>query len=686
MVSVCGVVVATIAMVCTLSVYNGFKGLTTTLFSVFDPELKITSVKGKVFDPSTTTFKLIKALPEVELLSGTLQENALIRYGERQEISVLKGVDSSYHKLAKIDTAIIDGKFILTDGDTYYGMLGIGLSYSLGVNAAFAHPLEIYMPKRNESINMTNPAASMKVEYSLIGGIYRINQPIYDENFMLVSIDMIRDMLDYKNEVSAIEIKTVPDADVSAVKKKIISILGNSFTVKDRFEQQDATFKMVQIEKWVTFLMLCFILVMALFNVLGTLAILMIEKEDDVVKLRSMGADNKLINKIFLIEGWMISLFGVIIGVSSGLMLCFLQQRFGIISLGDTEGAFIVDSYPVKVEVIDILVVFLTVVSVGFLAALYPVHFMSKRRFFKNISTSLTTIKSFLLIGSVCIILTSCGGKSLNNNRVVSNNQAEKEEIAVTLEPIRYFAEKIASEDYIFFSILSAGQGPETYDPSPNEIIRFHKATAFLQLNLFPSEQKLKSIITAENKNIIIANLSEGMNLTSNHHHEDDYYNLDADPHIWTSFTGAKIIAENIFNFLTSLNKDHTDYYNNNLKTLLEDIESLESFAHRKLDSLTVRSFVIYHPALTYFAKEFNLKQLCIENEGKEPSAASLKLLIEEAKHNKIKVVFVQKEFDSKYAEEIAFETGARIVVINTLDYQWDKNIKEIVKALTENE
>jgi ABC-type Zn uptake system ZnuABC Zn-binding protein ZnuA/ABC-type lipoprotein release transport system permease subunit len=672
MVSVCGVMVATVAMICTLSVYNGFKDLTTTLFSVFDPELKITSVEGKVFDPETQAFNLVRALPEVELCSGTLQENALVRYGERQEISVLKGVDSLYRKLAMIDTAIIDGTFRLEEGDTYYGVLGIGLSYSLGVNAAFAHPIEIFMPKRKETVNLANPSASSRVEYVLIGGVYRINQPVYDEGFMLVPLGMLREMLEYDREVSALEIKTVAGADVSAVKKKIADILGGKFTVKDRFEQQEATFKMVQIEKWVTFLMMCFILVMALFNVLGSLAILMIEKEEDVSKLRSMGADNRLINRVFLFEGWMISLIGAVTGLAIGLTLCFIQQRFGIIALGDTEGAFIVDAYPVKVEWADVIVVFLTVVATGFIAAFYPVHFLGKKWIGKK-DDGLCAL-AFLLL------LASCGG----GNSGSANKKDTTHEIAVTIEPIRYFAEKIAQGDYKFFTVVPAGQGPETYDPSPREIVRFGKSVAYLQINMLPVETKLSASAKETNPKMLVADLSEGMNLHAfSHHHGGKEHK---DPHIWTSFNGARIMSGNICKALLTLNPERAEFYKTNYISLLEELKALEDSLHRQLDALQRRSFVIYHPALTYFANEFYLRQLSIEEDGKEPSPASLKALIEEARRSDVKVVFIQKEFDAKYAEQIAVETGARVVVINPLDYQWDINMTETVKALVGDE
>lgn len=667
-VSVCGVVVATVAMVCTLSVYNGFKGLTTTLFSIFDPELKITSAAGKVFTPEGEAFTAVKALPDVALYSCSLEENALVRYGDRQEVAILKGVDTVFQRIADIDTAIIDGEFRLEEGDTRYGVLGIGLSYALGVNAAFAHPIELFMPKRNETVNLANPAASAHVEYVYIGGIYRINQTVYDEGFMLVPLHLLREMLDYENEVSAIEIKTAVGANIETVKKKICSLLGNDYIVQDRFEQQQATFKMVQIEKWVTFLMLCFILIMSLFNVLGSLAILMIEKEEDILKLRSLGADNNLINRIFLFEGWMISLFGAVLGVLIGLGLCFVQQRYGLIALGSAAGAFIVDAYPVEVEWSDVIVIFLTVVSTGLLAAFYPVHFLG-RKWLRNAAPS-SALFLLLLFTASC---SSSGGGS-------KNASAQKPEIAVTVEPLRFFAEKIAPDDYRFFAVVPAGQGPETYDPTPRDLIRFSKATAFMQLNVLPAEQNLSTI--ALSNAVKVVNLSAGIHLHS--HNVGDVQHID--PHVWTSFTGAKIIAANIFNALTQLNPEHADVYKTNYINLLSELQELEDTLRLQLDAMTCRSFVIYHPALTYFADEFGLKQLAVEEDGKEPSTAALTRLVQQAKHDSVKVIFVQKEFDARYANRLAVETNASIKSLNALDYRWDECMRETVNALLGDE
>lgn len=379
MVSVCGVVVATIALVCALSVYNGFNDLVASLFGNFDPELKITASKGKVFDPTKPEMVRVRELPAVAIFSEVLQDNALVRYRDRQSVAILKGVDDSYRKLANIDSILIDGKYLLNDEVVNYANMGIGLAFSLGVNAGFVSPLEIYAPKRDERVNMSNPASSFNLEYAYIGAVFRTDQQVYDDSYMIVPLSLARSLFNYDNEVSAIELKLKDTKDVSSVKRQIRSILGDSFVVKDRFEQQEASFKMMQIEKWMTFLILTFILAIALFNVVGSLSMLMIEKRNDAQTLRNMGADDSMIRRIFLFEGWMISAFGAMIGAFIGVILCLLQQEFGFIKLGDSANAFIIDAYPVRVMPFDIIMVCVTVLAIGFLAAYYPVRYLHKR-------------------------------------------------------------------------------------------------------------------------------------------------------------------------------------------------------------------------------------------------------------------------------------------------------------------
>lgn len=381
MICVCGVVVATIALVCALSVYNGFNDLVAGMFSSFDPELKITPRTGKVFDPTTSDMQKIRELPDIAFFSETLQDNALIRYHDRQDVAVVKGVDDAYQHLTMMDSALIDGNFTLQDEVADYALLGVGLSSKLGARPGFASPLELYVPKRDVKVNLSNPSSSFNWKYAYTGGVFMINQQVYDEGYMIVPLSLARELFHYDKEVSAIELKLTDKADLSSVKKQIKSILGDEFIIRDRFEQQEASFKMMQIEKWMTFLILCFILAIALFNVVGSLSMLMIEKQDDVRTLRNMGASDSLIRRIFLFEGWMISGFGALIGIVIGLVLCLLQQSFGLIKLGQTAGAFIIDAYPVRVIFTDILIAFVTVAAIGFMAAWYPVHYLGKKWF-----------------------------------------------------------------------------------------------------------------------------------------------------------------------------------------------------------------------------------------------------------------------------------------------------------------
>ncbi len=382
LVSVCGVMVATVALVCALSVYNGFGDLVSTLFSHFDPELKITPRYGKVFDPADERIQRIRQLPAIELASEVLEENALVKYRERQVVGVVvKGVDDNFPRLVEIDSVLIDGRFALAEDVVNYATLGIGLASSLGINAGFVSPLELYAPKRDERVNLANPAASFRVEYAYIGGVYRINEQAYDENYMIVPLDLARSLFHYEKEISALELKLKPGTDTAAAEREIQSIAGADYLVQNRFEQQEASFRMMQVEKWVTFLILCFILAIALFNIVGSLSMLMIEKKNDVRTLRNMGASEAQIRHIFLLEGWMISAFGGLIGIAIGVILCILQQEYGLIALGDTAGAFIVDAYPVRVVATDVLAVLLTVLGIGFLAAWYPSHYFGKKWF-----------------------------------------------------------------------------------------------------------------------------------------------------------------------------------------------------------------------------------------------------------------------------------------------------------------
>ncbi len=384
-ISVCGVALATLALVCTLSVFNGFQDMVATFFTAFDPQIKITVAQGKTFDAKDRRIQQIRSMKDVAVFTETLEENAMVQYKGRQAMTVIKGVQDNFEDLTRIDSILYGkGRFILHDSIVDYCVMGIELVSKLSSGIQFVDPLEVYAPIRNAKINMGNPAASFNVQYLYSPGVvFVVNQQKYDGAYMLTSLDFARRLFHYKTEVSAIELKLKPNADINKVKSEMKRILGDSFLVKDRYEQQADVFRIMEIEKLISYIFLTFILMIACFNVIGSLSMLIIDKKKDVETLRNLGADDKLISRIFLFEGRMISMFGALIGIAFGLILCYIQQKYGIISLGGTHGTFVVDAYPVSVRPLDVVLIFITVLVVGFLSVWYPVRYLSKRLLLK---------------------------------------------------------------------------------------------------------------------------------------------------------------------------------------------------------------------------------------------------------------------------------------------------------------
>lgn len=379
-ISVCGVALATLALVCTLSVFNGFQDLVETFFTAFDPQLKITAVRGKVFDGQDKRVLQLKKLPEVAVYSESLEDNVMVQYQGRQAMAVIKGVEDNFDQLTPIDSILFGrGDLLLHDEVVDYAIPGIQLLSTLGSGIRFLDPLEIYAPRRGAKVNMANPSTGFVTGNLFSSGlVFAVNQEKYDASYILTSMNFARKLFQYTTEVSAINLKLKDGADTDAVKKHIQTLLGDDFRVQDRYEQQADTFRIMEIEKLISYLFLTFILMIACFNVIGSLSMLIIDKRDDVVTLRNLGASDRQIVRIFLFEGRMISLFGALTGVILGLLLCWLQQEYGLISLGDS-GSFVVDAYPVSVHASDVIIVFVTVLLVGFLSVWYPVRFLSKR-------------------------------------------------------------------------------------------------------------------------------------------------------------------------------------------------------------------------------------------------------------------------------------------------------------------
>ncbi len=379
-ISVCGVALATMAMVCTLSVFNGFQDLVSTFFTAFDPELKVMPAVGKVFDGQDPRVLSIRQMPEIEVCSESLEDNAMVQYQGRQVMAVIRGVEDNFDSLTPIDSILLGrGELILHDEVANYAIPGIQLLSALGTGIRFLDPLEVYAPKRGAKVNIANPSTAFTTGNLFSSGLtFVVGQEKYDNAYILTSLDFARQLFRYTTEISALNLKLKAGEDVETVKRMLEKRLGKEFVVQDRYEQQEDTFRIMKIEKLVSYLFLIFILLIACFNIVGPLSMLIIDKRNDVMSLRNMGANDRQITRIFLLEGYMISCFGAVSGVVLGILLCFLQQQFGLISLG-SSGSFVVEAYPVSVHAGDVILILLTVLAIGFASIWYPTRFLSKR-------------------------------------------------------------------------------------------------------------------------------------------------------------------------------------------------------------------------------------------------------------------------------------------------------------------
>jgi lipoprotein-releasing system permease protein len=380
-ISVIGVAVATMALVIVLSVFNGFHDLVATLFTSFDPQLEIVPTMGKTAPSDDPVLTQIRQLPEVSIATECVEDQALAMFNGKQAMVKIKGVDDNFAELSHINDILTgDGSFQLHAANLQYGTLGIRLAMDLGTGSRWDGYLKVYAPKKEGQLDMTNPADGFVVDSLLSPGvIFSVKQAKYDKNYIITSIAFARNLFGQQGMLSALELRLKSGSDLEAVKAKISKIAGDKYRVLDRFEQQEDTFKIMSVEKIIAYIFLTFILIIACFNIIGSLSMLIIDKKNDVVTLRNLGASDKQIVRVFLFEGRMIAVIGAVIGIGIGLLLCLLQQQYGFVRLGDSEGSFIVDSYPVSVHYIDVLLIFITVVTVGWLAVWYPVRYLSKR-------------------------------------------------------------------------------------------------------------------------------------------------------------------------------------------------------------------------------------------------------------------------------------------------------------------
>lgn len=382
LISVIGVAVATMALVIVLSVFNGFHDLVASFFTNFDPQLKVTPAMGKVVAADDPVLTKLRAFPEVEVATETVQDIALAVYNNKQAVVTVKGVDDNFDQLTHITEILYgDGSFQLHTANLQYGTPGIRLAQNLGTGTQWQGYLHLYAPKREGQLDLSQPEDGFVTDSLISSGVvFAVNQGKYDKNVIITSLGFAQNLLGVPGMVSALELRLKPGSNIDGVKKEMRKVAGDRFKVEDRFEQQADTFRIMQIEKFMAYIFLTFILIVACFNIVGSLSMLIIDKKDDVVTLRNLGATDRQISQIFLFEGRMISIIGALVGIGLGLLLCGLQQQFGFVKMGSTDGTFVVNAYPVSVHYLDVLFVFITVIAAGWLAVWYPVKTFAKNQ------------------------------------------------------------------------------------------------------------------------------------------------------------------------------------------------------------------------------------------------------------------------------------------------------------------
>lgn len=377
-ISMCGVALATLALVCTLSVFNGFHDLISSFFTHFDPDVKIETVKGKSFVPDSSLVAAIGAVPGVEVVSMTFEDNAMAKYKNQQAMVTIKGVDDNFQALTHIEEILYGApNFVLYDAIADYGVMGHQLMYMLGTGIQPSDPIEVYAPRKGGKVNLANPLTNFRRQYLYSpGNVFSVNDSRYASSYIITSLDCARRLFERTSEVTALEIRLADDIPAARVQKTLQQLVGDDFTVKNRYEQQSATFKVVKIEKFISYLFLCFILMVACFNIISSVSMLILDKRANATTLRSLGATDTLLSRIFVYEGCLIAFMGALAGLVLGIVLSLLQQEFGIIGLGD--GQFVVDAYPVRVKFLDICLVFVSVIVVSAVSVWLPVRLLNR--------------------------------------------------------------------------------------------------------------------------------------------------------------------------------------------------------------------------------------------------------------------------------------------------------------------
>ena len=372
-ISAIGMTIGTAALIIILSVYNGFDSLIKTMMSNVEPDLLITPSTGKTFVPDDSTYDWIYDQPCVKNMCCVLEEQVFISYDGKQSLAKAKGVDWIYEEESPLHDHIRDGEFKLHRGDIPLAAVGAGLAYEMGISPRFLAGIDIYFPTRTGKISMTNPAASLEFIRVFPSGIFSVSNDV-DAELMIIPIEQMRELLEYDDEVSAVELRLVEGTskeELKELQKQIAERLGPAFKVRDRFQQNESLYKMMKYEKAAIFMILIFVIIIIAFNIFGSLTMLIIEKRDDIQTLRSLGAQDSLIRRIFVLEGWLISLVGLAGGLIIGVGFSALQQTFGIIKM---PGHFVVQAYPIILSWSDILLTIIGVTVIGYLIAMIPAH------------------------------------------------------------------------------------------------------------------------------------------------------------------------------------------------------------------------------------------------------------------------------------------------------------------------
>ncbi len=364
------------AFIIVISVFNGFDSVVKSLFSSFDPDIKISAVEGKTFNPNSINFESVKTLQGVKNWAYVLEENAILKYDTRQQIATVKGVSNNYNSISSIDSLIISGNSKIQNDGYDFALVGLGIASKLGLRITFVDPIRIYTAKKGKQIS-TNLSKTLNQNYIFPTGIFSTQEEI-DAKYIIVPLEYARNLFEEPENISAIELKIDKLADVEDIKKSIKSILGESFHVKNKYEQHELIFRTMNFEKFATFLILVFILAIASFNIIGSISMLILDKKEDIIVLRSFGASKKLIERIFMLEGWLISVLGAVSGLVLGLLVCWLQINFQIIKFPG-NGSFAVSAYPVVVRFTDVVLVFISVLSIGLILSRYPVKYISAK-------------------------------------------------------------------------------------------------------------------------------------------------------------------------------------------------------------------------------------------------------------------------------------------------------------------